>query len=130
MRRYSACGEQRLQSDRVGDAASAALVLVRPGRELLQGEVEVDETYIGGEEPGLRGGRQKGKKVLIAVAVAVERRDPRASGAAGWSRSPTPRRKSLRSFLTENVEPGASVISDGWPSYPHPRPTASTSIGR
>jgi hypothetical protein len=32
-------------------------VLVRPGRELLKGRVEVDETYIGGVEPGLSGGR-------------------------------------------------------------------------
>ena len=30
--------------------------------ELLGGDVEVDETYIGGEEPKLSGGRAKGKK--------------------------------------------------------------------
>jgi hypothetical protein len=30
-------------------------VLVRPGRERLSGVVEVDETYIGGFEPGLPG---------------------------------------------------------------------------
>ena len=35
-------------------------VLVRPGRDRLAGTVEVDETYIGGEEPGLRGGRARG----------------------------------------------------------------------
>ena len=46
-------------------------VLIRPGRELLSGQVEVDETYIGGEEAGLAGGRAKGKKALVAVAVEV-----------------------------------------------------------
>jgi hypothetical protein len=57
-------------------------VLVRPGRERLTGMVEVDETYIGGEEPGLRGGRAKGKKLLIGIAV--ERLPPEVWGAAGW----------------------------------------------
>ena len=47
-------------------------VLVRPGRERLTGTVEVDETFIGGEEPGLRGGRAKGKKSLVGVAVEVK----------------------------------------------------------
>jgi hypothetical protein len=31
-------------------------VMVRPGRERLTGEVEVDESYIGGPEPGIPGG--------------------------------------------------------------------------
>ena len=46
-------------------------VLVRPGRERLTGVVEVDETFIGGEEPGLRGGRARGKKVLTGIAVEI-----------------------------------------------------------
>ena len=46
-------------------------VLVRPGRDRLTGVVEVDETYIGGEEPGLAGGRARGKKVLTGIAVEV-----------------------------------------------------------
>ena len=36
-------------------------VLVRPGRDRLAGMVETDETYIGGEESGLPGGRARGK---------------------------------------------------------------------
>src|SRR6266545_6176759 len=53
-------------------------VLVRPGRDRLTGIVEVDETYIGGEEPGLRGGRARGKKSLVGVAVEVKQ--PRGYG--------------------------------------------------
>jgi hypothetical protein len=53
-------------------------VLVRPGRERLHDTVEVDEMYIGGDEPGLIGGRAKGKKAL--VGVAVERIHPSGFG--------------------------------------------------
>ena len=91
-------------------------VLQRPGRERLRGEVEVDETYIGGQEPGLRGGRQKGKKVL--VGVAVERRKPKGFGRCRMVPVPDASAETLRSFLVENVEPGATVVSDGWSSYP------------
>lgn len=39
---------------------------------LLQGVVEADDTYVGGHEPGRRGGRQAGTKTI--VAAVVERR--------------------------------------------------------
>jgi transposase-like protein len=90
-------------------------VLVRPGRERLRGKVEVDETYIGGEEPGLAGGRQKGKKVSSASPSSESSR--RDSGAAGWPHCPISG-DSLRSFLLENVQEGATVITDGWKAYP------------
>ncbi len=47
-------------------------VVVRPGRDRLTGTVEVDETFIGGDEPGVRDGRARGKKVLTAIAVEVK----------------------------------------------------------
>jgi hypothetical protein len=43
--------------------------MVIPGRDLLSGEVEVDETYVGGEEPGTHGGRAGSKKGQVAIAV-------------------------------------------------------------
>ncbi len=90
-------------------------VLVRPGRELLQGRVEVDETYIGGVEAGLAGGRAKGKKVL--VGIAVERVEPRGFGRCRMAWLLDASGETLRTFLTDHVEQGATVITDGWRSY-------------
>jgi len=90
-------------------------VLVRPGRELLQGRVEVDETYIGGEEPGLAGGRAKGKKAL--VGIAVERFEPKGLGRCRMAWMLDASSASLRAFLIDHVQPGATVISDGWQPY-------------
>jgi hypothetical protein len=41
---------------------------VRPGRDRLQGRVEVDEAFVGGEEEGVQG-RQIETKAMIAVAA-------------------------------------------------------------
>ncbi len=91
-------------------------VLVRPGRDRLTGTVEVDETYIGGEEPGLRGGRAKGKKALVGGAVEVVR--PRGYGRCRMGILDDASATSLRSFVVDHVEPGATVITDGWSGYP------------
>src|SRR3954469_14548237 len=90
-------------------------VLVRPGRERLTGVVEVDETYMGGEEPGLRGGRAKGKKLL--VGIAVERRQPRGLGRCRMAVLPNGKTDTLRAFLADHVEEGSTVITDGWQPY-------------
>ena len=90
-------------------------VLVRPGRDRLDGRVEVDETYIGGEEPELRGGRAKGKKVL--TAIAVELREPRGFGRCRMAPLIDASGASLETFVTDSVEPGATVITDGWMGY-------------
>lgn len=90
-------------------------VLVRPGRDRLTGTVEVDETYIGGEEPGLRGGRAKGKKALVGVAVEVK--EPRGFGRARMAILADGSAASLHSFVTAHVEPGSRVITDGWAGY-------------
>jgi transposase-like protein len=90
-------------------------VLVRPGRERLQGTVEVDETYFGGEELGLRGGRAKGKKIM--VAIAVERRDPSGFGRCRMAVVPDGSADALRDFLIDHVQEGATVVTDGWQPY-------------
>lgn len=89
--------------------------LVRPGRERLTGMVEVDETYIGGKEPGLSGGRARGKKILTGIAVEVK--EPRGFGRCRMRPLVDASAASLLSFVTDFVEPGATVITDGWSGY-------------
>jgi transposase-like protein len=90
-------------------------VLVRPGRDRLTGTVEMDETYVGGDEPGLRGGRAKGKKVL--VGIAVERRQPTGFGRARLAVLPDVKIETLRGFLHDHIAPGSTVATDGLQVY-------------
>ena len=90
-------------------------VLVRPGRDLLSGTVQVDETYIGGAEPGLAGGRAKGKKVLTVIAVEVL--EPRGLGRCRISPLADASGESLQGFVMDHVEPGSTIVTDGWPPY-------------
>ena len=90
-------------------------VLVRPGRDLLSGLVEVDETYIGGREPGLAGGRAHGKKVLTGIAVEVF--EPRGLGRCRMLPLADGSAESLHPFVQDRVETGATVITDGWQGY-------------
>ena len=88
--------------------------MVRPGRERLQGLVEVDETYLGGLEEGRPGRSASGKKALIAVAAEeVEKgigriRLRRIRDASGTSLCP---------FVYDSVEAGSRVRTDGWTGY-------------
>jgi len=90
--------------------------LVRPGRERLSGVVEMDETVMGGFEPGLTGGRSRGRKKTL-VAVAVERNEPRGLGHCRMAPIPDASSATLRSFLVDNVVESSTVITDGWPAY-------------
>ncbi|WP_345001568.1 IS1595 family transposase, partial [Agromyces bauzanensis] len=91
------------------------------GRERLTGQIEVDEAFYGGLTPGKRGRGSAGKTL---VGAAVERRGSRmgrirmqvlASASAG----------DLARFLGATVAPGATVVTDGWVSYP-PAATAAS----
>jgi transposase-like protein len=88
--------------------------MVRPERELLRDKVEVDETYIGGPEAGLRGGRHVIDKAIVVGAVEVR---GKASGRVRLKVVPDVSARSLTGFVRANVAAGAVVLTDGWGAY-------------
>ncbi len=90
-------------------------VLVRPGRDRLAGVVEVDDTYVGGLESGLPGGRARGKKVLVGIAVEVP--GPKGIGRCRMKQVADGSAASLLAFVRDHVQPGARVITDAWQGY-------------
>src|ERR1700692_4616572 len=85
-------------------------------REPLRGQVEVDETWIGGTQAGLRGSRQlRGRKAAL-VLVVVEKRG-RVTGRARMAVIPDFKSATLLGFLKENVEMGSTVYTDGLKSF-------------
>ena len=90
--------------------------MVNAAREPLHGAVEVDDTWIGGQQPGLRGSRQlKGRRAAL-VLVAVEKRG-HGSGRVRLAVIPDVKAATLTAFLTQNVAPGSTVYTDGLKSF-------------
>ena len=88
--------------------------MLRPGLEMLTRRVEVDKTFLGGERSGPRGRSALGKTLVV---ITVELHDPRGYGRARMSIIPDATAKTLRRFLAATVEPGSTVVTDGWAAY-------------
>lgn len=88
--------------------------MVRPGRDQLAGRVEVDETYVGGNEEDVRG-RQTETKAIVAIAIEVL--EPRGLGRVRLRRVADVSAASLIPFVCEVVAPGSVVHTDGWKGY-------------
>ena len=87
--------------------------MVRPGRDRLAGDVEVDETYVGGLEDGLSGRGAQKKALIVVAAEDVGQR----LGRIRLRRVPDASAKSLQGFIDDVVEPGSQVHTDGWTGY-------------
>jgi len=82
--------------------------MVRPGRDLLHGRVEVDETFVGGEDS--HGGAWVDRKAV--VVIAAEENGP-GIGRIRLASVPAPTQKHLHRFVQETIQPGSHVHTDG-----------------
>ena len=89
--------------------------MVRPERDKLSGEVEVDETYIGGVEIG-HGKQGRGSLTKTLVVVATECKGKQI-GRVRFKCIADATREHLIGFIEDNVEKESTIITDGWKGY-------------
>ena len=97
--------------DGMDDASKLRHAMVRPGREQLSGDVEVDETVLGGLAPGDQGRREKN-----IVIIAPESRG-QGIGRIRLAQLPDQAGSHIVNFVTANVAKGALIVSDGEWAY-------------
>jgi transposase-like protein len=90
------------------------VAMVRSEREWLTGNVEVDETLVGGVEHGGKRGRGTSKSVAV---IAVEVVDPTGFGRVRMRHVPDASGSSLVPFVRDVVAPGSTVRTDAWGGY-------------
>jgi len=83
------------------------------GRYPLEGEVHVDEFYVGGEEEDTYGRGAK-KKRLVIVALEIV---PDGVGRAYAEVIDNASAKTLRGFFRRRISPTAHVVTDEWNGY-------------
>lgn len=90
------------------------VAMVRSERERLSGNVEVDETLVGGVEHGGKRGRGTTKSVVV---IAVEVIEPKGFGRVRMRHVPDASGANLVPFVYDAVAPGSVVQTDGWGGY-------------
>lgn len=96
--------------------------MVRTGRDLLKGTVDVDETYLelqrGTEaRPKARSSKAQDRKNLVAVAVAIKVLEPKGFGRVRLRRIQAPTIDLLLPFVHKHIAPSSSVRTDDSPIY-------------
>ncbi len=89
--------------------------MVRPERERLSGNIEVDETLVGGEDHGGKRGRGAERKSIVVIGIEVH--EPKGFGRVRMQRIPDASGSSLIPFVCNSVEPGSTVLTDSWLGY-------------
>ena len=84
--------------------------MVRPGRDRLRGQIEGDETFVGGSEKGGKRGRGSERKEIVLIAIEVH--EPKGFGRVRMRCVSDATSDSLIPFICDNIEPGSTIITD------------------
>ena len=87
--------------------------MVRPGRDRLEGTVEIDEIFIGGPKPGKHGRGAAGKALVLIAAQQAGK----GIGRIRLKRVADASAASLEPAIIEAIEVGSLVRTDAWKGY-------------
>jgi transposase-like protein len=90
------------------------VAMVNSERSKLTGTVEVDETFIGGEEHGGKRGRGTDKDIVV---IAVEVKEGKGFGRTRMRHIPDASGTSLIPFIQDSISTDATLVTDGWSGY-------------
>lgn len=90
------------------------VAMVDAERKPLSGNIEVDETFIGGVKQGGKRGRGAVKSIAV---IAIELIEPKGFGRVRMRHVPDASGASLVPFVRDVVAPGSIVHTDGWSGY-------------
>lgn len=88
--------------------------MVRPGREKLSGIVEVDDGYVGAP---VRGGKRTPRLDSKAVVLVAVEKNGKKLGRIRLCQMSRARIEDINKVIPEIIEPGSTLITDGWSGY-------------
>lgn len=91
------------------------VAMVRSERSKLSGDVEVDETLVGGVSRGGKAGRGSASKTVVVVAVEIL--SPKGFGRCRLRVAPSAERYALTPIVCDLIEPGSVLLTDAWKGY-------------
>jgi transposase-like protein len=91
------------------------VAMVRSERSKLSGDVEVDETLVGGVSRGGKSGRGSATKTVVVVAVEIL--DPKGFGRCRLRVSPSAEQHDLTPIVCNLIEPDSVLLTDAWRGY-------------
>jgi transposase-like protein len=90
------------------------VAMVDAERKQLSGNIEVDETFVGGVKKSGKRGRGSAKSIVV---IAIEIKEPSGYGRIRMRHIPDASSASLLPFVCDMASPGSVVHTDGWSGY-------------
>ncbi len=90
------------------------VAMVDTSRKALSGNIEVDETLVGGVKKGGKRGRGTTKSIVV---IAIEVLEPKGFGRIRMRHIPDASSASLLPFISAVAAPDSVIHTDGWSGY-------------